>query len=117
MKKLSTIAALAAALAGCAYQPLIDRRGVDENRFAADLAECRAYAEQAPGEGESAAAGAAAGYAIGYGAAHVLGTTRRAEVGRFTALSGAISMVAAAAAEKRAVVARCLAGRGYRVLR
>ncbi len=49
------------ALAGCAtnqmganYRPIIDTRGVDFNRFEADLRECQQYANQTAGAGEGA---------------------------------------------------------------
>ena len=113
-----TAAALLALLllSGCAYRPVIDKRGVDQTRYAADLVECQAYAEQLAGAGTGAAVGAVAGYALGYGLSHLMRGNQSAEVGRATAAGGALSGAVAAATAKRDAVRTCLRGRGYQVL-
>ena len=103
-------------LSGCAYQPVIDKRGVDQTRYAADLVECQDYAEQLAGAGTGAAVGAVAGYALGYGLSHLMRGNQSAEVGRATAAGGALSGAVAAATAKRDAVRTCLRGRGYQVL-
>ena len=108
---------LAAALAGCAsYQPIVDTKGVDMNRYHADLGECQKYAEQVNPTAH-AAAGAAAGAVAGAAIGAILGNRRTAGQG-----AAAYGLVAAGtgAAEgtnaQRQIVLKCMAGRGYRVL-
>lgn len=113
---LIAVALLVLLLSGCAYQPVIDKRGVDQTRYAADLVECQAYAEQLAGAGTGAAVGAVAGYALGYGLSHLMRGNQSAEVGRATGVGGALSGAAAAATAKRDAVRTCLRGRGYQVL-
>ena len=62
---------LVLSLGGCAapggahYRPIVDTKGVDLNRYEADLRECQSYATQTAGAAESAATGAAAGALFG----------------------------------------------------
>ncbi|MFQ5745378.1 MAG: hypothetical protein ACE5HV_17635, partial [Acidobacteriota bacterium] len=109
-------------LAGCAgYRPIVDLKGVDSNRYEADLRECQQYAKQISPAGSGiggallgglfgAALGAATGAAVGApGRGAALGTA----VGGVT---GGGSAAASAAQAQQEVIKRCLAGRGYRVL-
>ncbi len=104
-------------VSGCVSDPIVDKRGVDEQKYQADLAECRSYADEvnSPAEGaKQGVVGAVVGGAVGAilddrhtsageGAAvgAVLGTTRGVSEGE---------------ARKERVVFNCLKGRGYRVL-
>ena len=116
-------AALAAALlAGCAtapgganYRPMVDtgqRIGVYE----ADLAECQQYAQRAAGAGEGAAAGAVGGAIVIGLLSAVLGGGGHGRWAAAGAISGGLSGAAAGEANQRAVVVRCMSGRGYSTL-
>ena len=117
MKRLSALCFAAALLAGCAYQPLVDTKGVDPNRYEADLRECQEYAQQVAGPGERAVVGAVAGAVVGALVMRLLcrDCERGANV-RFGAAMGAAGGASQGAQAQRAVVQNCLAGRGYRVL-
>lgn len=109
-------------LSGCAgYRPIVDMRGVDTNRFEADLAECQQYAKQVSPAGSGvggallgalfgAALGAAVGGAAGDpGAGATLGTA-------YGGVTGAGAGAASAAEDQKSIIRRCLTGRGYSVL-
>lgn len=112
------------ALAGCAtnqmganYRPIIDTRGVDFNRFEADLRECQQYANQTAGAGEGAVAGAVAGAALGAVLAAAAGSRySRTQTARVGAVGGAVGAAAEAENNQRSIIRRCLSGRGYSVL-
>jgi len=116
-------AALAAALlAGCAtapgganYAPMVDtgtRIGVYEQ----DLAECQSYAQRVAGAGEGAAAGAVGGAIVIGLLSAVLGGGGHGRWAAAGAISGGLSGAAAGEANQRAVVVRCMSGRGYSTL-
>jgi hypothetical protein len=132
MKRLISFAAVAVALNGCAVAPvaqsdysLIDPKGVDMAQYQQDYAECAALANQTKPE-DRAVAGAAGGAAFGAVFGAILGA---AICGRdcagYGAGVGAASGVAQGAAygagsgmqEQQMALRRCLAGRGYRVIR
>ncbi|MBX3701547.1 MAG: hypothetical protein KF903_11205 [Dokdonella sp.] len=106
-------------LGGCAaapYRPLVDD-GVSRGDYALDLADCEALAAQRPAAAQ-AAGGAVAGAVIAGLLAAAVGL-RGDDVGRVAAwgaASGGIDGAAYGAAEQRAIVARCLAGRGYNIV-
>jgi len=115
MKTLPLLAAVALA-AGCASEPIVDRRGVDENAYQRDLAECRAYAQEVDTVGEtlkSGAIGAAVGGVFGaiWGDGDVV--ERAAGTG---AVAGGGQGLTEAERRKEKVMYRCLRGRGYKVL-
>lgn len=119
------IAALAAGLilTGCAttpgganYRPMIDsgqRIGVYEQ----DLAECQTYAQRAAGAGDGAAAGAVGGAVVMGLLSAILGGGGHGRWAAVGAVTGALQGAGAGEANQRAVVVRCMAGRGYNVLR
>jgi outer membrane lipoprotein SlyB len=120
--KAITAVLLVSLTAGCAntganYRPVVDTKGVDLNKYEADLGECQQYANQTAGAGESAAAGAAAGAVFGalLAAAAGGGANRRGTAG-VGAVSGAAGAGAQGENNQRNVIRRCLAGRGYKVL-
>ncbi len=111
------------ALAGCAatsganYRPIVDNKGVDLNRYEADLRECQTYATQTAGAAESAAMGAVAGAALGAVLAAAAGSNySRASSAKVGAVGGAVGAGAQGETDQRNIIRRCLAGRGYRVL-
>ena len=111
-------------LGGCAtqqmganYRPIIDSRGVDFNRYEADLKDCQQYAHQTAGAAESAAAGAVAGAALGAVLAAAAGSRySRNQSARVGAVGGAVGAAAEGENNQRNIIRKCLAGRGYSVL-
>ena len=122
MKKIVTIAAAAAILAGCAapmhqYHPLVDT-DTTSTQYQRDLEECRAYAMTKPSAENSAAVGAVIGALAGVALLALSGGrdgwgNEMAGVG---ALLGGVEGYSKGAQGQQDVVKRCLAGRGYRVL-
>jgi hypothetical protein len=115
---LTLLVGASAWLAGCAAHPdpIIDMKGVDEEEFATDWAECEAYSEEvsvakgtAKGAGLGAVIGAAAG-AIGGDSGDV------AEGAAYGGLYGGTGSGLDAKRDKEYVFKRCMAGRGYNVL-
>lgn len=96
---------------------IIDRKGVDMARYAADKAECETYADEVR-TGEKAARGAASGAVVGGAVGAIVrdsteGAVQGAGVG---AVTGGARGIAEGARDEVRVVKRCLSGRGYRVL-
>jgi hypothetical protein len=102
-------------LAGCSAhpEPIIDLQGVNENLYAADLAECKSFAEPVRVE-VGATKGAAGGAVVGAATGAINGNA--AEGAGYGSIWGAVRYGEEADREKRMVVKRCLSGRGYRVL-
>ena len=116
-------AALAAALlAGCAtapgganYAPIVEtghRIGVYEQ----DLAECQQYAQRAAGAGDGAVAGAVGGAIVMGVLSAILGGGGHGRWAAAGAVAGGLQGAGAGEANQRAVVVRCMSGRGYQVL-
>jgi hypothetical protein len=96
---------------------IIDKKGVNMARYAADKAECEAYADEVL-VAEKAARGAASGAVVGGAVGAIVrdsseGAARGAGVG---AVTGGARGLAEGERQKVQVVKRCLRGRGYRVL-
>ena len=103
-------------LAGCASDPIIDRKGVDEARYQADLAECRTYANEVNTAAETGKYGAV-GAAIGGSLGAIIGNSRDAERGAgIGAVTGGTKGFGRAEDRKERIVYRCLQHRGYKVL-
>jgi outer membrane lipoprotein SlyB len=114
---------IVALLSGCAattganYRPIVDTKGVDFNRYEADLRECQAYATQTASAAESAAAGAVAGALLGAVLAAAAGNRySRSSTARVGAVSGAVGAGVEGERNQRTIINRCLSGRGYQVL-
>ena len=109
-------------LVGCAYQPVVDMKGVDSAKYETDLAECRAYADQ-----QSPAAEAVGGAVAGAVAGAILGAVVGALVGdpgggaALGAATGGTSAAMAGGAGgiegQMQIIRNCMSGRGYSVLR
>ncbi|RJX31957.1 MAG: glycine zipper family protein [Oxalobacter sp.] len=110
------LASLVLLLTACAgYRPIVDMKGVDKAQYEKDLKECQEYAEQVNVAGETAAGGA-----IGAGIGGAIGAVSggRAGVGAAVgAITGTATGAGKATSGQKQVINRCLAGRGYRVLR
>ena len=111
---------LASVLGGCASQAgrdvIIDRQGVDMNRYERDLAECTTYAAEVR-SGEKVAGSAAGGAVVGGAVGAVTGGGDGARQG--AGVGGIIGGARGgqdAWREQQRVVKTCLRGRGYRVL-
>lgn len=95
---------------------IIDRKGVDEAKYEADLAECRSYSSEVK-TGEKAAKGAASGAVVGGLIGAAVGNSRDAQRGAGAgAVTGAARGVSSGERDKVQVVKQCLRGRGYKVL-
>lgn len=102
-------------IAGCVAhpEPIVDLKGIDPEVFQTDLEECEGYAQQVS-VAEASAKGAAVGAVIGAAAGAIGG-----EAGQgagYGGIYGATNSGLSAEREKQIVFARCLEGRGYRVL-
>lgn len=96
---------------------IIDRKGVNMTRYAADKAECESYAEEVR-TGEKAARGGASGAVVGGAIGGIAGDSseaaaRGAGVG---AVAGVARGISEGERDEVRVVKQCLRGRGYRVL-
>ena len=122
MRKAVAVLCAVSMLAACAntgpaYRPLIDSKGVDFNRYEADLRDCQNYAAQVSGAAERAATGALVGALFGAALAAAAGSgysrNSSAAVG---AVSGMAGGAAGGERDQRNVIRRCLNNRGYSVL-
>src|SRR5690606_19138897 len=102
-------------IAGCAAhpEPIVDLKGIDPEVFQRDVDECKEYADQVS-IGEAAVESAAVGAVIGAVAGAISGAA--GEGAGYGGIYGATSGGLEAEREKKYVFARCLEGRGYRVL-
>lgn len=102
-------------MVGCANEPIVDRRGVDEVQYQDDLAECHSYANQVDTAGETAKWGAI-GVAVGASIGAIFGNGHDAERGAGAgAVVGGAKGFGKAEQRKEKVLYRCLKSRGYRV--
>ncbi len=102
-------------ITGCASHPgpIIDKRGVNMEAYAQDLAECTEYADDVS-VAEGAVRGAAVGAVIGAAVGSISGNVD--EGAGYGAASGGVRSGLRNKNTKENVVKRCLSGRGYRVL-
>ncbi len=110
---------VAVLLSGCAveqYRPLTDS-GVSKGSYEADLADCQQLAAQRPAA-QQAAGGAAVGAVLGAVLAAAVGLRGNdvARVAAWGAANGGVQGAVYGSAEQRAIVDRCMAGRGYNVV-
>ncbi len=122
-KSAVLVISLAALITGCTttgtgsnFRPIVDNKGVDLNRYEADLQECQAYAKSTPNAGKSGAGGAAVGAAIGLALALIGGDKKLASAGAGAVVGGALG-ASAGEASQRDIIRNCLKGRGYKVLK
>lgn len=107
----------ACANTGANYRPIIDSKGIDFNRYEADLKECQSYAQQTADAGQSAAAGALVGALLGAAISHAAGSRYdHGAAARVGAVSGAAGAGVEGETNQRNIIRKCLAGRGYHVL-
>ncbi|TGD71514.1 glycine zipper family protein [Mangrovimicrobium sediminis] len=110
---------LVAALCACTTtdEIIVDRKGIDAAQYEADLAECRAYAEEVK-TGEKAAKGAASGAVVAGVIGAIAGGSREAAArsAGVGAVGGGVSGAAEGERDEVRVVKNCLSGRGYRIL-
>ena len=102
-------------LGACASHPdpIIDQKGVDMAKYEQDLAECKEYASGVK-VAEGAAKGGAVGAVVGAAAGAIGGSAGRGA--GYGGLAGATRSGLDNKREQEAVVKRCIAGRGYKVL-
>lgn len=112
---LALLAGCATAPGGANYRPMVDtgqRIGVYEQ----DLAECQQYAQRAAGAGDGAVAGAVGGAIVMGVLSAILGGGGNGRWAAAGAVAGGLQGAGAGEANQRAVVVRCMSGRGYQVL-
>lgn len=121
---MAMVPVMALALAACAssYDPIVDTRGVSEAQYRADLADCRAYADQVSPVAE-AGGGALMGGAIGAALGAIAGAFT-GDPGGGAAIGAAVGGAGGGikgglhgAEDQRQVIRNCMSGRGYNVLR
>ena len=101
---------------GCADDPIIDTRGVDEQKYQQDLSECRDYAEGV-NTGKEVLKRGAIGAAVGGAIGAIVGDHNIAgQIAGAGAVSGGARGAERAEQRKEQVVFNCLRGRGYKVL-
>ena len=116
MKKIVVSAVLLLNVMGCAHEPIVDRKGVDEAAYQSDLVECRALAE-AVDTPSAALEGGVVGAAIGGAVGAILGNSHDAGRGAgLGSIAGGGKGLTSAERRRQEVLYRCLKGRGYRVL-
>ena len=115
MKNTASALLASVLLTACAstYNPIIDKRGVNQQAYEQDLAECREYASEVS-VSKGVAKGAAVGAAVGAAAGAISGNVDRGA--GYGSLSGGVRSGIKNVNDKSSVVKRCLSGRGYRVL-
>jgi uncharacterized protein YcfJ len=104
-------------VSGCANDPIVDMRGVDEEKYQVDLAECRGVSEQvnSPAEGaKQGAVGAVVGGALG--AIFDDGHASAGEGAAAGAIVGTTRGISEGENRKERVLFNCLKRRGYHVL-
>lgn len=115
---LALLGACATRPMGENYRPIVDLKGADTPRYESDLNDCQAYARQTAGATEQAATGALAGAIFGTLLAAAAGRgysrNQHAAVG---AVVGAAGGAVEGERDQRAIIVRCLSGRGYNVLK
>ena len=103
-------------VAGCASDPIVDRKGLNDVKYRQDLAECRTYTEEVSTAKEAAERGAV-GVAVGAVSGSITGNSSTAgRVAGAGAVSGGTGGALSAEERKELIVFRCLKGRGYRIL-
>jgi outer membrane lipoprotein SlyB len=107
--------------AGCSSDPIVDMKGVDQERYRQDLAECRQYVDQvdtARSAGGGALLGAAGGAAVGAVIGAITGSpgTGAAVGAGGGGTSGLFAGGASGERKKERIVRNCLRERGYPVL-
>lgn len=97
-------------------RPIVDMQGVNLTQYNADLAECRAYADEVEA-GREVVQGAVAGAVVGGAIGAAVGNSNTAQRGAGAgAVAGAARGAGDSVRERERVVRNCLLGRGYRVL-
>jgi outer membrane lipoprotein SlyB len=119
MRNLIVVFLASLSLLGCRTtddRPIVDMQGVSIAQYNADLAECRAYADEVEA-GRQVVRGAVGGAVVGGAVGAAVGNSDTAQR---TAGAGAVVGAARGAQgtiqERERVVRNCLRGRGYRVL-
>lgn len=118
--KLATVTIATMLLTGCAtapheFFPVVDMRSGQEKTYFADLTDCRKHLDNVPDAVDGAVGGAVAGALFGVLVGAAFGVNR-GEMGRLGAVSGAASGAINSQQGQRALISRCMYGRGYNVL-
>ena len=103
---------------GSQYVPVVDKKGIDENQYQQDLAECQNLSTETEASGANGAKKAAGGAAVGALLGLVSGgnSTNIAQAAGIGGVIGGASGLYSGNSEKQNIIRRCLSGRGYKVL-
>jgi hypothetical protein len=103
---------------GSQYVPVVDKKGVDENQYQQDLAECQNLSTETEAIAANGAKKAAGGAAVGALLGLVSGgnTTNIAQAAGIGSVIGGASGLYSGNSDKQNIIRRCLSGRGYKVL-
>jgi uncharacterized protein YcfJ len=119
---IATIVTMITACSGASYRPVVDSKGVDMSNYENDLVECQAIAKES-GVGDevvkNAAVGAAAGAVLGAVIGAITGDfgTAVAAGAGYGGTAGAVDGAITGTRDQEQIVANCMAGRGYKVLK
>ncbi|HIG40893.1 MAG: glycine zipper family protein [bacterium] len=104
-------------LPGCVNQDIIvDTKGINDQRYQQDLAECQEYTRQIS-TGTEAARSGVFGTAVGAAIGAIVGNSRTVQKSAGVgAVTGSLKGGQNAQRRKHGVVSNCLRGRGYKVL-
>lgn len=112
-----SLSLVACANTGANYRPIVDSKGIDYNKYEADLKDCQQYANQTLDAAQTAAIGAGVGALFGAVLAAAAGSRYdRGATARVGALTGAAGGAAQGETDQRTIIRRCISGRGYSVL-
>jgi hypothetical protein len=113
--KALTVVTVSVYISACSgHSPIVDTQGVDMSNYENDLAHCQQYAKQVS-TGKDTAIGAGLGAALGWAVSAVAGGDKSASAG-VGAVTGGAAGLGKSANEQKAIISRCLQGRGYKVL-
>ena len=103
---------------GANWEPVIDVRADQRERYSADLVDCQAHATKVMSAHEAAVGGAVAGAILGalLGAAAGGNSKFNSHMAGVGGLGAGVSAAAAAEGGQRGIISRCMTGRGYTVL-
>lgn len=121
-KKIISLSLVVSMLGGCAtmgagYAPVVDLKGQDQGRYAANLLECQSLAKQVDASANVAGA-AVAGAVFATALSAILGGGRRFN-GRMAGFGGLVAGTQGGVSSlerQHRIISNCLIGRGFRVL-
>ncbi|MDR0781984.1 MAG: hypothetical protein LBF16_15090 [Pseudomonadales bacterium] len=97
-------------------EPIVDTSRINQQQYAADLAQCRTFADQVQ-TGRQTVVSAATAAAVGSALGAVVGNRSTVQTAAGVGgVLGGVSGAGSAMSERQQVLRNCLTGRGYRLL-